>query len=201
MQYLIDPRGPITHAGPNVAPDDIALRDVGSSLARLQRPGERAVHSFHLQRTERAAQPQSLPGRGVDDSQVLHGAAILQTLAKAAAGFEIEAEVCGILRESMRRAPPLGDLAQRAIDSLGRRLDHYRVDNLETVGRDRIDLGLGEPDWGRAEENRRKDGNEGVRHRAKINAALDFVDPILTHRRAPSALQPRDDARRVQNST
>src|SRR5262249_45189865 len=114
----------------------IALRQVGSSFARFECPGKRAVHAFHLQRTERAAQAQSLTGRSIDYDQVLDGTAVLQPLAKAAAGFEIETAIAGIAGEGVRGTPPLADLAQRSINLLWRSVDRHGLDNLEPARRD-----------------------------------------------------------------
>src|ERR1700730_7872052 len=44
---------------------------------------------------------QPLARRGIDDLQMLHRAAILQPLAKAAAGVQFHAEVAGIVREGV----------------------------------------------------------------------------------------------------
>ena len=88
----------------------------GAALSRFQRPAERAVYALGLQRAERAAQTQSLARRGVDDLQVLNRAAVLQPLAKAAAGTQLYAEVGGVARKGVRGVPPVADLAERGID-------------------------------------------------------------------------------------
>src|SRR5262249_28211623 len=96
VQHTVEFRRPVFHADAGISAGDHALSHVGSLFARFKSPGERAIHALHLQGTEGAAQTQSLPGRSIDYDQMLDGTAVLQPLAKAAAGFEIETEIAGI---------------------------------------------------------------------------------------------------------
>ena len=51
---------------------------------------------------QRPAEPQAHTRRGVNHLQMLNRAAILQLLAKAAAGVQLHSEIGGIAREGMR---------------------------------------------------------------------------------------------------
>src|SRR5215471_13583374 len=56
VQHTVNFWRPVFHAAADISADDIALRHVGSPFARFESPGERAIHTLHLQGTEGAAQ-------------------------------------------------------------------------------------------------------------------------------------------------
>src|SRR5262249_24604935 len=76
----------------------------------------------------------------INDLQMLNRAALLQPLAKAAAGAQLHTEIGGVLGESVGRAPPMADLAECGIDALGRCRDRRYCGDLEAVWRSRFDL-------------------------------------------------------------
>src|ERR1700730_665500 len=164
LENAVDLWRPLLHAAADVAADDIALGHIGAALAGFQRPAERPIDTLHLQRAERTAQPQPHTRRGVDDLQMLDRAAIVQPLAKAAPSVELEAEVGGVAREGVRRAPPAADLAERGIDPIGRCRDHGGGRDLEPVLGDGLDLRRGWPGKGKDNDERRKASDQ---HRSR----------------------------------
>lgn len=74
VEHAVDLGRPLLHAATDKPADDIALRDIGATLGRFQRPAERPVDALHLQGAQRASQTQPLARCGVDNLQMLHRA-------------------------------------------------------------------------------------------------------------------------------